>query len=331
MSDLAIRGNTQIETGATVRLEQIELLKNTICKGATDIELALFVQVANRTGLDPFARQIHAVKRNEYDPDLNDGKGGWTKKMTIQTGIDGYRLIAERTGRYDGQRGPFWCDDSGQWRDVWLAEEPPSAAKVEVLKRGINEPISGVATFREYAQTKKGGELIVMWKRMPAHMLGKCAEALALRKAFPQELSGIYTSEEMPAEESPGAGAVTTTPAPAPAAIGIVPTLEQAREIRDIVAAKRMVNDAPSVFVGSVQDAIVALHKKDPKEFWASGNLAQWQETLEYAVELHANQDAPGAVAAGGARGQTVTDPATEREAVAGSAPNLGDGGEADG
>ena len=106
-------------------------------------------------------------------------------------------------------------------------------------------------------------------------------------------------------EASPGAGAVTTTPAPAPATTGIIPTLEQAREIRDIVAAKRMVNDAPSVFVGYVQDAIVALHQKDAKEFWASGNLAQWQETLEYAVELHANQDAPGAVAAGGARGTT--------------------------
>ena len=173
----------------TYREDQISLIKDTFAKGATDSELKLFIAVAERKGLDIFSRQVHLVKR--YDKKLN------REVMEVQTGIDGYRLIAERTGRYEGQIGPHWCGNDGNWKDVWLAKEPPAAARVGILKSGAREPFYGIALYREYVQTYKEGNPFPMWAKMPANQLAKCAEALALRKAFPGELSGIYTQEEM--------------------------------------------------------------------------------------------------------------------------------------
>ena len=148
--------------------DELHLLRRTICKGATDEEFELFVKKCNRTGLDPFARQIYAIRR------WDSRKG--REVMDIQVSIDGLRLIAERTGKYAGQKGPFWCGATGDWREVWLDDESPAAAKVGILRSDFTEPL---------------------WKKMGPHMLAKCAEALGLRKAFPNETSGLYTRDEM--------------------------------------------------------------------------------------------------------------------------------------
>lgn len=172
--------------------EQIDVIKRTIAPaGTTDAELSLFLMVAQKTGLDPFSRQIYFSERK------SQVNGQWTNKKTPETTIDGFRVIAERSGVYGGQLGPFWCAADGLWKDVWLSDAFPSAAKVGIIRKDFQEPLWGIALFDEYVQRNKEGQPNSMWTKMGANQLAKCAEALGLRKAFPRDLSGMYSREEM--------------------------------------------------------------------------------------------------------------------------------------
>lgn len=201
-NEIAVRGGASalaITDGQDYWTErQLATLAQLGVADAGEGDLAVFFHQSVRTGLDPFAKQIYMIGRKESVKDDNDN---WVKvqKWTIQTGIDGYRLVARRAADRAGQQLTYedtlWCGPDGNWRDVWLEPQPPLAAKV-VVYRGA-ERFSAVAHWPEYVQTKYNGEPNSMWSRMGRNQLAKCAEALALRKAFPQDLSGIYTDDEM--------------------------------------------------------------------------------------------------------------------------------------
>jgi phage recombination protein Bet len=173
--------------------EQTQLISSTIAPGCTSDELKLFAYACQRSGLDPFSKQIYAIKRG--------GNGG---KMSIQVGIDGLRAVAERTGQLDGSE-TFFCGPDGEWKDVWLAKEPPAAAKTIVYRKGASHPFTAVARFDDFNAKQN------LWLKMPAVMIGKCSECACLRKAFPADLSGLYSVDEMEQETV----TVTATPAPA--------------------------------------------------------------------------------------------------------------------
>lgn len=165
--------------------EQVDVIKNTIAVGATDDELKLFFFECKRRGVHPLDRLIHFVVRGKND----------NRKVTFQTSIDLFRSQAEDTGEYRGQEdieyGPMvpW-DGVGKNVPEWAK----ATIKRFVPESGEIERISATAYWDEYYP---GESLGFQWRKMPRLMLGKCAEALALRKAFPRKLAGLYTFEEM--------------------------------------------------------------------------------------------------------------------------------------
>jgi phage recombination protein Bet len=227
--------------------EQTQLISSTIAPGCSNDELRLFAYACQRTGLDPFSKQIYAIKR-----------GG---KMTIQAGIDGLRSIAERTGQLDGSE-TFWCGEDGQWSDVWLSSKPPAAAKTIVHRKGSTHPFVGVARFADY-NAGQG-----LWSKMPAAMIAKCSEALALRKAFPADLSGVYSADEM--QQATEVEPVTVTAEPAPAL--------PAGNAKVYNAGKAAIAKADSL--DKLQDFTTRMEKR-------RGDLSdeQYQDLLRLAVE----------------------------------------------
>jgi phage recombination protein Bet len=221
---------------------QIDLLKSSLYPNVPDDQMKLFVATCDRTGLDPFARQIYMVERKFKDQRTQE----WKSKYEIQASIDGLRVVAERTGHYQGQDGPYWCGKDGQWKDVWLDAAPPMAAKIGVLKGGFSQALWSVAKWDSYAQISRDGKMSPMWKKMPDLMLAKCAEALALRRAFPNQLSGIYTGEEMAQADNPVTSSGPQT-SPPPSTQGEPKEFAEARErrIKAEEEAKRILGDTP--------------------------------------------------------------------------------------
>lgn len=170
------------ETAMVLTDDQKNLIKRTVADGCTDDELALFLYQCERSGLDPFSRQIHMIKRGN--------------RATIQTGIDGYRAIAERTGKYAGNDEYLYNGGQTEYELLAKGDRQPKVATACVKKivSGVVCEFKASASWLEYCPK---GKQDYMWNKMPYLMLGKCAEALALRKAFPNDLSGIYTDDEM--------------------------------------------------------------------------------------------------------------------------------------
>ena len=209
--------------------EQTQLISTTIAPGCSNDELRLFAYACQRTGLDPFSRQIYAIKR-----------GG---KLTIQVSIDGLRSIAERTGQLDGSQS-YWCGSDGVWVDVWLDSKPPAAAKTVIHRKGCAHPFSATARFADF-NAGQG-----LWSKMPSVMIAKCSEAQALRRAFPADLSGVYSTDEMDQAVEP----VTVTAAPAKGDAKIFSAGKVAIAKADSIAKLTEVTDRMEARKGDLSD-----------------------------------------------------------------------------
>lgn len=172
---------------------QIDLVKRTVAKGSSDDELRLFLQVCKGANLNPFLKQVHLIPRW----DSKEGR----ETRTIQVSIDGFRSIAESSGNYAGNDDVIFKGEKEieftKGKDA-IKEKitVPLEATVSVYKvvQGQRYPFTATARWDEYYPGAKMG---FQWHIRPKLMLGKCAEALALRKAFPKLLSGMYAQEEM--------------------------------------------------------------------------------------------------------------------------------------
>ncbi len=221
-TDTAVmRAPTVGEALDTLTPERRRLLRDQVCPpDTTDDEFALFLAMAQRTGLDPFLRQIYMVPRRTRVQTTAQG-WRWHTVRRVEVAIGGLQLLATRTGEHDGREGPEWWDGT-TWRDVWDRDDAPRAARVRVYRLGARAPFTGTAHYREYVQTTAEGTPTRFWKEMPAHMLAKCAEAIALRAAFPAELTALYVPEERRWEDPPAApdDVVDAVPAQPPGSQG---------------------------------------------------------------------------------------------------------------
>ena len=194
-SDLAITPD-QTEFTAVQR----KALEHLGVDDATEEDLKVYFHQIQRTGLDPYIGQIHMIGRRSSEYDHQTKEKTWKTKYTIQTGIDGFRLIGRRAADQAGETismdAAEWLAEDGTWRPAWSNKWGlPIAARVKIYRQG--QPFTAVAMFDEYAQKTRNGTLTQMWQQRPAGQLSKCAEALAWRMAFPQDLAGMYTAEEM--------------------------------------------------------------------------------------------------------------------------------------
>lgn len=186
--------------------KQVAILKEHIARGATDDELRYFAEVCKRLNLDPFKREIYFIKR--WDGRLK------REVPQFQTGIDGFRKVTAANPKFAGLVGPQWCGSDEVWRDIWVKDEPPAAARVGIRLAGSVEPTWGIAMYREFCQRTKDGGPSGLWGSMPANQLAKCAEAQAHRKVTPGTDELLFLQEppqsfgvavEAPPETAPAA------------------------------------------------------------------------------------------------------------------------------
>lgn len=186
---------------------QLELIRRmAVHPDAPDDVVELYLAKCRAVGTDPLDRLIYCIPRRQNVKDERTGEWRSEIRWTLQGSIDLFRSIAENSGDYAGQLGPFWSNDGETWRDTWLDAEPPKVCRIGVLRQSFKEPLWVTGTYEYYVPRDGKGNPspTTFWKgEKGAHQLAKCVEELALRKAFPRKLHGVYGTEEMAQAPSP--------------------------------------------------------------------------------------------------------------------------------
>jgi phage recombination protein Bet len=251
--------------------EALDLIRKTIAADCDELEFAFFMEVAKQHGLNPFMKQIYPIARWNNTKDPKTGEWKKVKKITHQTSIDGFRAIADDTKQYAGSSAPTFSDDlvDGKY---------PEWCKISVRKiiDGNIFEVGAIAYWNEFKQDfydkkTKLTTLGNMWAKMPRHMLAKCTEALALRKAFPSKLGNLYTDDEMaqasntasePTEpEEPKNITPQSTPKTEDPQPEATPTVENKEQIADITFR---IGKAESMKeLKGISEEIAALHSEN--------------------------------------------------------------------
>jgi hypothetical protein len=193
----------------------LEVIRDQFAPNATNLELEYFAGVCRHLDLDPWAGHIYLIGRRQKIKD-RDGHEIWRLVHKPQISVAGRRAIASRTGRLVGVDGPYWCgprrfDDTGaklplDWTDLWDDDdEYPYAARCLVWPAGWRLPANGVVKWSEFAvyDDAERTRLGKFWKQAPSHMIGKVAESLALRRAFPEvEAAVAYVDSSMESDDA---------------------------------------------------------------------------------------------------------------------------------
>ena len=260
--------------------EHKRIVREAFAPTASQTEFEMLWLGAKSRGLDPVRKQIHFVKR--YDK----MRGGdvWSSQVSI----DGFRAIAEDTGKYDGQDEPVY--------EIDPTSKGVLSVKVAVWRKDISRPFVGFARWSEFVQTNRDGSPSHMWSKMPFHMLAKCAEAAALRKGFPEKLAGLYIGEEMPPSDDaplpPRTVDLREAPQQVPALPAVSPThridgdaafsAAQVPALLGLLSAARGTGDGPCA-EQAFADRVATL--------FGVADAAEWDELREIAIAANLAAD----------------------------------------
>ena len=204
--------NKDLEKTSDKTKMKMDLIRATVAIGASDLELKYFLEFAKSTGLNPFKKELWFIKA-----------GG---RLQMMTGINGFFAIANADPAFDGFESGL-IDKEGNYKPLTFPGNDFIGAWCKVYRKDRKIPCEGVAMLSEY--DKKQGN----WKTMQRVMIVKCAESVALRKAFPQQLNGLYTAEEMPKEFAPPVQAVVAPRAETQLEVGEEPYPDDAFGLED--------------------------------------------------------------------------------------------------
>jgi hypothetical protein len=269
--------------------KELAAIRSEYCKGATDAQFDLFVSECKARNLRPGVHLVFQLRRaKEYDPTV--GAYVYVQKPYWITTIAALRLIAQRTGDYLGQ-GPeeyIYLDESGNptvRSEFPLPHEDPKqrplprepwVARATVYRKGFNQPMIGMARFEAYATVvvpKEGAPyLSETWRKRGSEQLFKCAEALALRRAYPEEMAGLLLQEELKdeiAEEpqiaSPSVSAALVPLPPSAPKVDQTPATPTDAPRPGEVKVEYHVNEVPATLPANSGSTLKVVPKEDSK------------------------------------------------------------------